>query len=109
MTRPVRNDAFREEWLIDAVSVIFEGSDLRRPSMTVEVWVGGRPMSVVSEAGAVRAEPGSPTAPAVALDGPPDATLGLLAGYLDTRTAQDFGVRITGDARHLRGLRPTLT
>lgn len=42
------------------------------------------------------------------LAGPPDAVLGLLAGYVDGPAAAELGVEIVGDARRLRRLRPTL-
>jgi DNA-binding HxlR family transcriptional regulator len=108
MTRGLRGDAFRSDWLVHPVAVLFEGVDHKRADMTVEVRVDDRPMTVESKNGKVVTRPGSAAAPAVTLEGPADAVVGLLSGLVDPADAAGLGVEITGDARRLKRLRPRL-
>jgi len=109
MAQPVGNDAFRGDWLAHPVKVIFEGTDPRRPNLTVEVRTGGAPVTIESAGGEVRVRPGPAPAPDLVLTGPPDGIVGLLAGKLDPTAAARRGVEIQGDARRLAKLRPVGT
>jgi DNA-binding HxlR family transcriptional regulator len=106
MSRGVGDDTFRSEWLVHPVNVLFEGADARRGDMTVEVRIGEKPMTIESRRGQVTVHPGAPPSPDVALAGPADIILGLLAGQIDPDTARQLDVDIQGDGRRLRHLRP---
>ncbi len=108
MAKPAGGDAFRSEWLVHPVAVIFGGVDERRPALTVEVQIGDEPMTIESRGGRVTSRPGHASSPDLVLAGPPDAVLGALAGRLGIRAAAMSGVSISGDARLLARLRPSL-
>jgi DNA-binding HxlR family transcriptional regulator len=104
MGRPAGDDAFRSYWLTHPIHVLFEGVDRSRPRLTVEVDIGGAPMTLESVAGRVTVRPGPSPSPDVVLSGPPDGIVGLLAGQLDRATATKLGVGIRGDSRKLAQL-----
>jgi len=108
MARPAGEDSFRSEWLEHPIAIIYGGTDRRRPTMAVEVRSGERPMTIESSDGDIRVREGRHPAPDVVLSGPPDAILGLLAGFLDPALAEALGVEISGKAGRLRRLRPVL-
>jgi DNA-binding HxlR family transcriptional regulator len=108
MAKPVGDDSFRAAWLAHPVAVIFEGVDARRPDLIVEVRIGDEATTIESRGGRVTLRTGQPPSPDVVLDGRPDVIIGLLAGYLDPGAAARSGVAITGDARRLARLRPSL-
>lgn len=109
MPRPAGSDAFRSEWLVHPVVVLFGGTDHRRPPMTVEVQIGESPMTLESRAGSVYVRPGAAVCPDVVLAGAPDVVMGLLAGLVHEDEAVEAGVSITGDAARLADLRPTMS
>jgi hypothetical protein len=91
--------------MIHPVRTIFDGVDPRRPDMTVEVHTGESPMTIISEGGEIRVQPGPAESPDLVISGPPDGVIGLLAGVLDKTNAAEYGVTVRGDARRLARLR----
>jgi DNA-binding HxlR family transcriptional regulator len=101
-------ETYRSHWIVHPIASLFPGVDLTRPELTVEVRCGEAPMTIRSTEGRVSAHPGHAAAPDLVLTGPPDVTIGLLAHRFDAAEAKARGVAVTGDARLLRRLRPSL-
>lgn len=99
-----RDDEFRSHWLIHPIHVLYEGTDRRRPPLTVEVDTADVPMTLESSHGRVRVRPGRPESPDIVLSGPPDGIIGVLAG----KTGRPAVARVTvrGDVRKIAKLRP---
>jgi DNA-binding HxlR family transcriptional regulator len=106
--RMADSEKYRSHWIVHPITSLFPGEDPTRPEVTVEVRCGEAPMTIRSTGGRVRVQPGHATAPDLVLTGPPDATIGLLAQHIDAGEAKARGVAVTGDARVLRRLRPSL-
>jgi DNA-binding HxlR family transcriptional regulator len=105
MAEPAGDDAFRSSWLALPVAVIWEGTDQRRPRMTIEVRAGDVPVTIESRNGQVWVQPGPARSPDLVLTGPPDGIVGVLTGALDEQAASGRGVSIQGDADRLAQLR----
>jgi DNA-binding HxlR family transcriptional regulator len=103
------DEAFRSHWIAHPVAALFPGEDRTRPELAIEVRCGEQPMTIRSHDGRVGVEHGPAPAPDLVLTGPPDAVIGLIAHRIDPEDAKRRGVAITGDARLLGGLRPTVT
>ena len=101
-------DTYRPDWIALPLAAMFPGEDPSRPELTVEVRCGTDTMTVRSTGGRVAVERGAAAAPDLVLTGPPDAIVGLFSRRLDVAEAKARGVAITGAARQLRSLRPTL-
>ena len=106
MSQMALDDEFRSHWLSHPIHLLYEGVDLSRPLLTVEVNTGDAPMTIESADGRVRVVPGRPASPDLVLSGPPDGVVGLLAGRLDRGAALKLGVTIKGNPRKLASLRP---
>jgi DNA-binding HxlR family transcriptional regulator len=106
--RMADSETYRSHWIVYPIASLFPGVDRTRPELTVEVRCGDAPMTIRSTVGRVSAHPGHAAAPDLVLTGPPDVTIGLLAHRFDAAEAKARGVAVTGDARLLRGLRPSL-
>jgi len=91
MAAPMADDAFRSSWLALPVAVIFEGTDPRRPRLTVEVRTGEAPVTIESRNGQVHVVPGPAVSPDLVLTGPPDGIIDLLMGALDHTSAVSRG------------------
>jgi hypothetical protein len=96
---------FRSSWLALPVAVIWEGTDQRRPRMTIEVRAGDVPVTIESRNGQVWVQPGPARSPDLVLTGPPDGIVGVLTGALDGQSASGRGVSIQGDPARLAQLR----
>ena len=105
MAAPPADDAFRSNWLALPVAVIFEGTDPRRPRLTIEVRTGEAPVTIESRNGQVHVVPGPAMSPDLVLTGPPDGIIDLLIGTLDHTSAVSRGVTTEGDVRQLARLR----
>jgi DNA-binding HxlR family transcriptional regulator len=101
-------EAFRSHWIAHPVAALFPGVDPSRPELTIEVRCGDTPMTVRSHDGRVTTERGPAAAPDLVLTGPPDASIRLLAHSIDATEAKARGLAVTGDARLLRRLRPSV-
>jgi DNA-binding HxlR family transcriptional regulator len=108
MGRMAERDTFRSHWIVHPVVSLFPGVDRTRPELTIEVRCGEAPMTIRSTEGRVTAHPGHASAPDLVLTGPPDVTVGLLAGHIDANEAKARGLAVTGDVRLLRRLRPNM-
>jgi DNA-binding HxlR family transcriptional regulator len=106
MARPRGDDHFRMSWLRHMVIARFEGVDVSRRDLTVELRCGDEPMTLISSRGRVHLVRDQTAAPDVTIAGPPDAAVGLLLGRLERVEAESRGVTATGDLRRLAGLRP---
>jgi DNA-binding HxlR family transcriptional regulator len=102
------DETFRPHWIALPLGAMFPGEDESRPELTIEVRCGTDPMTVRSTGGRVSVERGTAAAPDLVLTGPPDAIVGLFARRIDVAEAKARGLAVTGDARRLRKLRPTL-
>ncbi len=105
MAEPLGDDAFRSAWLALPVAVIFDGTDPRRPRLSIEVRTGEEPVTIESRNGHVRVRTGPAIFPDLVLTGPPDGIVGLLTGALDETSAARRGVTMQGDLRQLARLR----
>jgi DNA-binding HxlR family transcriptional regulator len=105
LAAPPGDDAFRSNWLALPVAVIFDGTDPRRPRLTIEIRAGDAPVTIESRHGQVRVQPGPAMSPDLILTGPPDGIIELLMGGLDETSAARRGVTTHGDARQLARLR----
>jgi DNA-binding HxlR family transcriptional regulator len=105
MDEPAGHDRFRSSWLLPVVANIFEGVDPSRPDTTIEIRTGDSPMTIVSSVGRVQLQPGAADCPDLAISGPPEGVVGLLAGRLDKAAASERGVVVRGDIRRLTRLR----
>jgi DNA-binding HxlR family transcriptional regulator len=101
-------EAFRSHWIAHPIAAMFPDEDPSRPELTVEVRCDGDTMTVRSHKGRVTVERGPAAAPDLVLTGPPDAVVGLFARRIDVAEAKARGVAVTGDARPLRKLRPSV-
>src|ERR1700689_1199626 len=101
MDEPAGDDQFRSSWLLPVVANLFEGVDPRRPDTTIEIHTGDSPMTIVSSGGRVLLQPGPADCPDLAISGPPEGVVGLLAGRLDKAAASKRGVVVRGDIRRL--------
>jgi DNA-binding HxlR family transcriptional regulator len=107
MDEPAGDDQFRSSWLLPVVANIFEGVDPSRPDTMIEIHTGDSPMTIVSTRGRVELQCGPADCPDLAISGPPEGVVGLLAGRLDKAAASERGVVVRGDIRHLTRLRGT--
>jgi DNA-binding HxlR family transcriptional regulator len=98
-------DTFRSHWLAEPITALFPDLDTTREELTIEVRCGEEPITIRSAEGRVSVHPGRAAAPDLVLTGPPDATIGLLAGRIKPADAKARGLAITGDERLLRRLR----
>jgi DNA-binding HxlR family transcriptional regulator len=100
-------DAFRTQWLVMAVRVLFDGIDVADLApMTVVVEVGDEPATIeVSREGLGMELGGPPTEPQVEVAGEPGQVFEFLTGTADGRTD---GLRVRGSREAVRRLR-TLT
>jgi DNA-binding HxlR family transcriptional regulator len=105
MDEPAGDDQFRSSWLMPIVANIFHGVDPSRPDTTIEIDTGDSPMTIVSDRGRVRLQPGSADHPDLSISGPPEGVMGLLAGRLDKASASERGVLVKGNIRRLTRLR----
>jgi DNA-binding HxlR family transcriptional regulator len=105
LAAPPADDAFRSSWLALPVAVIFDGTDARRPRLTIEVRTGDAPVTIESRHGQVRLVPGPAVSPDLVLTGPPDGIIDLLIGAIDQTSAVDRGVTTQGDVGQLAKLR----
>jgi DNA-binding HxlR family transcriptional regulator len=105
MERMAEGDTFRSHWIAAPIAALFPGVDPTRGELTIEVRCGEEPMTIGSAEGRVSVRPGRAAAPDLVLTGPPDATIGLLAGRIKPADAKARGLAITGDVRLLRRLR----
>ena len=101
-------ETFRPHWIALPLAAMFPGEDPSRPELAIEVRCGTDTMTVRSTGGRVVVDRGTAAAPDLVLTGPPDAIVGLFSRRLDVTEAKARGVAVTGDARQLRKLRPTL-
>jgi DNA-binding HxlR family transcriptional regulator len=99
------DDAFQTQWLAHPIEIIFGGIEANRPRFVAEIRAGDQAITMESAEGQVHCRAGSAAAPDLVLTGPPDAIIGLLAGRLDRRGAEEQGVSILGDADTLAELR----
>ena len=99
------DDAFRSQWLAHPIEIMFGGIEASRPRFVAEIRAGGEAVTMESAEGQVHFRAGSAAAPDLVLTGPPDAIVGLLAGRLDRRGAEQQGVSVLGDADTLAALR----
>ena len=101
-------EEFRSQWIVHPLAALFPGVDPSRPDLEMEIRCGDTPMTVAVHGGALSVEEGPAPAPQLVLTGPPDAVIGLLAGRISRREAESLGLRVTGDLRMLRGLKPVM-
>jgi DNA-binding HxlR family transcriptional regulator len=105
MERKAEADAFRGSWFALTAAMMFGGTDPGRPDMAVEIRIDGETVSLQSQGGTVRFQPGPANPPDLVLSGPPDVIIGLLGGRLSAAAAAEQGVTILGDALNLDRLR----
>ena len=100
-------DAFRTQWLVMAVRILFDGVDVGDLApLTVLVEVGNEPATIEVNREGLGMELGAPVSEAqVEVAGEPEKVLGFLTGTADAR---NDGVRIRGSREAIRRLR-TLT
>lgn len=98
-------ETFRSEWLDFPVAFIFGGMKPDRPPFVVEIRAGDSPVTMESARGEVRFRPGSALSPDLVLTGSPPVVVGILAGRLDKKQAEDLGASVLGDLRPLARLR----
>ena len=100
------DDAFRTQWLVLAVRILFDGIDVADLApLTVLVDVGDEPATIEVTRGGVSMELGAPApGPQLEVTGEPDQVFGFLTGSSHARSAR---VRIRGarePVARLRGL-----
>jgi len=100
-------DAFRTQWLVMAVRIVFDGVDVADLApLTVLVEVGDEPATIEVSRGGLGMELGGPASEAqVEVAGEPEEVFEFLTGTSDARTA---GVGVRGRPEAVRRLR-TLT
>jgi DNA-binding HxlR family transcriptional regulator len=101
-------ETFRSHWMVHPIAALFPGVDPSRPELTIEVRCTEEPVVIRSSQGRVTMEPGQAAAPDLVLTGPPDAVVGLLARKISASEAKALGLAVTGDARLLRRLVPSM-
>jgi DNA-binding HxlR family transcriptional regulator len=101
-------ETFRSHWIAHPIAALFPGVDPSRPELTMEVRCTEQPVIIRASKGRVTVEPGQAAAPDLVLTGPPDAVVGLLARRISPKEAKALGLAITGDARLLRRLLPSV-
>jgi len=103
MSGDAGGDVFCGHWLAFPVSLY-----LRAPAdrdLTVEVRVGGTPMTIEAVGGELQVSPGHAADPALVLQGEAQLVLGVIAGQLDLDEARRAGLEVQGDAQVLALLR----
>jgi DNA-binding HxlR family transcriptional regulator len=102
MLEPADQDAFRGHWLAFPVELFLADQTPEAPPVTIELRTGEEPMTIETEAGAVRARIGSAEEPDLVLSAPPQVMIGLLSGKLALADARARGLKCEGDANALR-------
>jgi DNA-binding HxlR family transcriptional regulator len=101
-------ETFRSHWMVHPIAALFPGVDPSRPELTIEVRCTEEPVVIRSSQGRVTMESGQAAAPDLVLTGPPDAVVGLLARKISASEAKALGLAVTGDARLLGRLVPSV-
>jgi DNA-binding HxlR family transcriptional regulator len=99
-----RADAFRTQWLVMPVRILFDGVDVADLApLTVLVKTGNEPATIEVSREGLWMELGSPTSkPDVEVEGEPEKVFEFLMGRGETRTA---GVSVRGPREAVRRLR----
>jgi hypothetical protein len=108
MTKPAKGDAFRSHWLAMPLMSLLADRSPAKPPAHIELRVGDQPQVLETAEGRVLVRPGSAEHPDVVLTGSPELVIGLLAGRLDVATARSRGLRVEGDSRVLRRIKPLI-
>jgi DNA-binding HxlR family transcriptional regulator len=98
-------DAFQAQWLAHPIEVIFGGVEPSRAPFIAEIRTAGGTITMESSGGQMRVREGSAQAPDLVITGHPDAIIGVLAGVLDRRGAEEQGVSVLGDYEALAAQR----
>jgi DNA-binding HxlR family transcriptional regulator len=106
MAEPAGTDEFRTRWLGEATEAMLDRPGTEATDVVVQLDTGDEPLVVEASGGRVHARTGTTTQADVVLHGPPDATLGVVMGFLDPASQQGRRVTIEGDPTALTRLRP---
>src|SRR5262249_32450818 len=102
-----KSDSFQLHWLVLPARLHLTDHDPERPPVCIELRSQGEAVTVEASGGGVQVHPGAaPGFPALVLDGPRQAILGLLLGKLDWAAARRAGLTHSGDPKVLRRVQP---
>jgi DNA-binding HxlR family transcriptional regulator len=105
MTEPAGSDEFRSRWLVEPMEAMLNRAETEVPDVVVQLDTGDEPLVIEASGGRVRARTGATAEADVVLHGPPDATLGVVMGFLDPASPRGRKVTFEGDPAALTRLR----
>ena len=106
VTRPIGDNEFRSHWLALPLELHLRDRTPSARAQTIEVRTGERPMTVEIDRGTVDVRPGKAERPDLVLTGVASQVLGLMLNRLEIAEAQKRGLKVEGDARVLKRVRP---
>jgi DNA-binding HxlR family transcriptional regulator len=99
-------DSFQSPWLAYAPGWFTTDTDHDGPPAVIQLVAAGEEAVIELGNGQVRTRIGRANDPALLLDGPPRALLGLVTGLIDIELATAIGLTVRGDRELLGRLRP---
>jgi hypothetical protein len=105
MTEPAGADEFRTRWFVEPIEAMLNRPGTKAPDAVVQLDTGDEPLVIEASGGQVRARTGTVPKADVVLHGPPDASLGVLMGFLDPAGKRGRAVTVDGDPGALTRLR----
>lgn len=97
---------FRTHWLAFPLESLLTDHAPDRDPVTIEIHTGDQPIVLQTVDGRVRVKPGTVPHPDLKLTGEPPVVLRLLTGEGDVASARAAGLRLEGDVKVLRRVRP---
>lgn len=109
--RPLLRDTrggvnFRSHWLAFPLESLLTDHAPDSEPVTIEIDTGDQPVVLRTVDGRVSVRPGTVPEPDLALTGAPPVVLQLLTGECDVASARRAGLRVEGDVKVLRRVRP---
>ncbi len=106
VTRPIGDNEFRSHWLALPLELHLKDRTPSARAQTIEVRSGEYPMTIEIDRGKVNVRPGNAERPDLVLTGVGSQVLGLMLNRLELAEAQKSGLKVEGDARVLKRVRP---
>jgi DNA-binding HxlR family transcriptional regulator len=100
------DDAFQARWLAYAPAWFTTDADPDGTSAVIQLVAAGESAVIELREGEIHTRVGLAEKPALVLDGPPRAILGLLSGLIDLEQARQLGLSARGRSTLLKRLRP---
>jgi DNA-binding HxlR family transcriptional regulator len=105
MVEPAGADEFRTRWFVEPIEATLNRPGTETPDVVVQLDTGDEPLVIEARGGQVRARTGTVPKADVVVHGPPDASLGVLLGFLEPASQRGRKVTLEGDPAALTRLR----